>query len=129
MLFHSRSSLQMQRLLVICSPAFHCCDFGQVPPFFYPLRSAQIVVSILYPGLIQLLSYGVIFCCVNNCSSCPLFLSVGLGIPTSEMKIIVLKVIFVDFVDLGVHLKKYLINTRKIYATKHKKHREKRVGS
>ena len=127
MLFHCWSRARMQRRLVICSPALNWCNFGQVSPLFYPLRSAQIVVTILNLGLGKCQSYqsyeSIFLLCRQLCILT--FPLAGLEVPISKkMKIIIVFNILI-FVDIAVLLvfkylsiqylfKKYLFNAKEI---------------
>ena len=98
--------------------------FGHVPPLFCPLRSAQIVVTILNPVLGKIQSYESLFLCVDNCAY-SIFPLAGLEIPISKKMKIIIVINILIFVDIAVLLvfkylsiqylfKKYLFNAKGI---------------
>ena len=125
MLFQCWSRARTQRRLAICSPALHWCNFGQVLPLFYPLRSEQIVVTILNPGLVEIQSYVTFFLlfrklCILNLA--PAVLEIPISKKLKKTIIVINIFIFVDIVVLSVFkylsihylFKKYLFNAKEI---------------
>ena len=94
----------MQRRFVICSPALHWSNFVHVPTLFYPLCSAQIVVTILNLGLGKIQSYESIFLlcrqlCILN------FPLAGLEITiTKKLMKVMIVINIIIFVDIAVLL-------------------------